>query len=98
MLLLLRDFFLEGALKQTKHMRQRMSQRGVTREMVDLVIEYGETDQDKHVMGRRHALHRLELINQEPRVLKKILDKDGVVVVAEGNALITTYNRDQDDR
>lgn len=65
---------------------------------MDLVIEYGETDQDKHVMGRRQARHRLELINQEARVLKKILDKGGVVVVAEGNALITTYNRDQDDR
>lgn len=85
-------------MKQTKHIRQRMSQRGVTREMVDLVIEYGETEQDKHVMGRREALHRLDLINREARVLKKILDKGGVVVVAEGNALITTYNRDQRDQ
>ena len=84
-------------MKQTKHIRQRMSQRGVTREIVDLVIQYGDTEQDKHVMGRRQALHRLELINQEARILKKILDKGGVVVVAEGNALITTYNCDQHD-
>jgi hypothetical protein len=85
-------------MKQTKHIRQRMSQRGVSQEMVNLVIEYGETKQDKHVLGRREALHRLEIINQEARVLKKIVDKGGVVVVVEGNALITTYNRDQLDR
>jgi hypothetical protein len=66
--------------------------------MIDLVLMYGRTDQDKHVLGRREALNVLEALSNEVRVLKKIVDKGGIVVVAEGDALITTYNCDQQFR
>jgi hypothetical protein len=60
--------------------------------MVELVLNYGALDQDKYVLGRREAIRLLELINRQARVVKKILDKGGVVVVTEDGALITTYN------
>lgn len=66
--------------------------------MIDLVLMYGRTDQDKHVLGRREALSALQTLSHEVRVLKKIVDKGGIVVVAEGDALITTYNCDQQFR
>lgn len=82
-------------MQETKHIRQRMSQRGVSRRMVDLVLEHGTPEQDKYVLGRKEVLDLLDANQREARLLKKILDKGGVVVVTEGNALITTYNCDR---
>jgi hypothetical protein len=79
-------------MQTTQHFQHRMSQRGVNKDMVELVLEYGTLDQDKYVLGRREATGLLELINRQARVVKKILDKGGVTVVAEDGALITTYN------
>ncbi len=69
-----------------------MSQRGVSQKMVDLVMNHGLLEQDKYILGRREALSLLEVLQSQIRVVKKILDKGGVTVVAEGAALITTYN------
>ena len=79
-------------MQMTEHVMQRMSQRGVSREMVDLVLNHGTLEQDKHVLGRKEALRLLELFQRQTRIVKKILDKGGVTVVAEDGALITTYN------
>lgn len=79
-------------MQTTKHIQQRMSQRGVSRDMVELVLTRGTLDQDKYVLGRKEALSLLDALQREERLLKKILDKGGVVVVAEGDSLITTYN------
>jgi hypothetical protein len=76
----------------TKHIQQRMSQRGVSREMVDYVLNHGTPEDSKYVLGRKEALKQLEELKSQERLLKKILDKGGVVVVAENDALITTYN------
>lgn len=69
-----------------------MSQRGISRDMVEYVLAYGTPERDKVIMGRKEALQKLEALQEEQRLLKKILDKGGVVVVAEGDAIITTYN------
>jgi hypothetical protein len=82
-------------MQQTQHLQQRMSQRGISREMVELVLTHGVPDQDKYVLGRKEALRLLEDFQRSERLLKKILDKGGVVVVADGDALITTYNYKQ---
>ena len=76
----------------TQHIQQRMSQRGVSRDMVELVLDHGRPEQNKYILGRKEASRRLELLQRESRLLKKVLDKGGVVVVADGDALITTYN------
>jgi hypothetical protein len=82
-------------MQQTQHIKQRMSQRGISSDMVELVLAHGIPDQDRYVLGRKEALRLLEEFQRSERLLKKILDKGGVVVVADGNALITTYNYKQ---
>lgn len=76
----------------TQHIQQRMSQRGVSRDMVELVLAHGREEQDKYILGRKEASRRLAHLQRETQLLKKVLDKGGVVVVADGDALITTYN------
>ena len=80
-------------MKHTNHMQSRMNQRGISQDMVELAFQLGDTDHDNRtVLGRKAALKRLLDLQRETRVLKKILDKGGIVVVAEKDALITTYN------
>ena len=79
-------------MQTTNHCQERMSQRGVSRDMMNFVLNHGTLDKDKYILGRKEALSLLETLQSEERLLKKILDKGGVVVVASGDALITTYN------
>ena len=80
-------------MQPTRHIKQRMSQRGISKEMVNLVIAHGVIQGDKYVVGRKEALQLIHALDDERRVLTKILDKGGVEVVTEGDALITAYNR-----
>ena len=79
-------------MQSTRHIQQRMSQRGVTQGMVNLVMEYGTQEQDRYILGRKDVLALLATKREEERILMKILDKGGVVVVAADGTLITTYN------
>ncbi|MBT8539448.1 DUF4258 domain-containing protein [Polynucleobacter hirudinilacicola] len=79
-------------MQTTQHAMQRMSQRGVTGDMVDFVLNYGFVEQDKYVLGKRQALELLNDLKKQERLVKKILDKGGVTVVAQDDVLITTYN------
>ena len=79
----------------TQHIQQRMSQRGISREMIHLALTYGTPEHDKYVLGRKETLELLEANQRQARLLKKVLDKGGVVVVTDGEAMITTYNCEQ---
>jgi hypothetical protein len=82
----------------TKHMHARMSQRGISGDLVDLVRQYGRDDQDKSILGRKDLQGLLDELRRLERTVIKALDKGGVVVVESGGALITAYNVDSYDR
>ena len=82
-------------MRKTIHVQQKMSQRGISRQMVDLVLEHGRIEQDKSKLGRDDARELLEEMQQKVKVLKKIIDKGGVTVVSDNNTFITTYNYNQ---
>ena len=75
-------------MQKTKHIQQRMSQRGISQDMVDLVMSYGESQGDKVILSRKASTRLMEAA----RTLAKILDKGGLVVVTCGDAQLTTYN------
>ena len=76
----------------TRHFVQRMSQRGVSRDMVEVVRDFGVPEGDKLVLGQRDAGKAIEVLMRQLRVLKRIQDMGGLVVVESGESLITTYN------
>jgi ribosomal protein S8 len=82
-------------MQSTVHLGTRMNQRGISLAMVNLVLEYGEIQQDKAVLGRKAAEQLLARMQREMKELKKIVDKGGVVVVSANDAIITTYNYKQ---
>lgn len=75
-------------MHKTKHIEKRMGQRGISKAMIELVLNYGKDAGDKVVLDRRSAQKLVE----DFRTLMKIVDKGGVTVVAQGDALITAYN------
>lgn len=79
-------------MHSTQHIKARMSQRGISSDMVRIAMQYGEISHDKTILGRKAALLQAGKLQRELQVLKKIIDKGGVVVVSEDNVLITTYN------
>jgi len=81
----------------TNHAKKRMAQRGISRNMVEYVLTKGIPEGERVVMDRKEALRILEDLQDEQRLLKKILDKGGVVVIADGDTLITTYNYQRRD-
>ena len=82
-------------IKFTKHGLKRMSQRGVTKEMIELTVEYGKYLNDKITLKSRDNKKLLSKVPKEIRAkLMKILDKGGLVVVMSDDwAVITVYNK-----
>ena len=77
----------------THHCKARQSQRGITPRMIDYVLSHGTScAADRIVLGKKDAQKRLAELEAEKRLLMKIADKGGVVVVQAGDALVTTYN------
>jgi hypothetical protein len=60
--------------------------------MVDLALSFGDIRGDKYVLNRNGALSLLDKVRYMEKIAKKVLDKGGVVVVAQDGNLITTYN------
>jgi hypothetical protein len=58
-------------MNATEHMKQRMAQRGIHREMVNLVLDFGTPKQDKIILSRDEAQEQLRELQQAMRVLKK---------------------------
>ena len=81
--------------KYTKHGRKRMNQRGITKEMIELTIEYGQYKKDKIILKSRDIKKLLTKVSKEVKAkLMKILDKGGLVVVMSDDwAVITVYNK-----
>jgi hypothetical protein len=76
----------------------RMNQRGITQDLVDLALQYGECQHDKYVLTRKGLQHLLGALRDLERTVLRALDKGGVVVVEEAGELITTYSTKSYDR
>jgi hypothetical protein len=77
-------------MNRSSHFKQRMAQRGITQDMVDMVMGYGELEGDRIVLTRKASAR----LAKAARTLTQILDKGGVVVVASGDVQLTTYKYD----
>ncbi len=78
---------------KSRHIQARMSQRGITEDLVDLTLRFGVPQHDGKVVlnrkGIRALLRELVALN---RTAQKALNKGGIVVVECGDTLITTYD------
>ncbi len=78
---------------KTKHLIDRMNQRGISSKMIELVLEYGVNKKDKIILDKKNLSGLLKEIDSYRKDILKIMDKNGLVVVAADDYLLTTYNR-----
>jgi len=78
-------------MKKTHHFEVRKNNRGITDYLIDLVLEYGDTVGDKVILGKKKAETLVAEIKRLEKGMKKVCDKNGLVVIIEDDSLITTY-------
>ena len=76
----------------TNHVLARMSQRGISKKLIDLVYEYGKEKGDKLILNKKTTQMVIKEIDSMRKELLRIMDKGGVTVVLDNDALITAYN------
>ena len=102
------DYFAkENAMHITYHAGQRMNHRGITKEMIELTIQYGEVQDEVRTLSREAAARLVVELQRQMKIAKKVLDKGGLTVVTASSdesvilggtiifdetILITTYN------
>ena len=78
-------------MHETLHINKRVRQRGITKRMIDITLEYGKLKGDKIRLGTRRIKKLLRTRGELKSELLKIMDKGGLVVVFSGATLITAY-------
>jgi hypothetical protein len=76
----------------TKHCQSRMAQRGLPKRLLDLVLEFGKDSGDKLILNKKATQMVIDEIDTMRKELLRIMDKGGVTVVLDNEALITAYN------
>lgn len=76
----------------TKHCQARMSQRGLPKRLLDIVLEFGKDSGDKLILNKKATQKVLDEIDTIKKELLKIMDKGGVTLVLDNDTLITAYN------
>ena len=49
----------------TNHIQQRMSQRGITKAMIDCAMNFGDLEQDRYIINKKMANAYIYSIQQE---------------------------------
>jgi len=76
----------------TKHCQARMTQRGLPKKLLDLVLEFGKDKGDKLILNKKATQKVIDEIDTIRKELLRIMDKGGVTVVLDNDSLITAYN------
>ncbi|WP_338501459.1 hypothetical protein V6R86_01615 [Sphingomonas kaistensis] len=75
----------------TRHMQERMNQRGIVGDIVALVAQFGDWNGDRLVLDRKALKNAVRSLDGLRAKMLKALDKGGVAVVEIDGRQITTY-------
>ena len=80
-------------MSKTKHIHKRMSQRGITNNLLNLALAFGVPQgSDKYILNRKGCQNLIDSLRHIEKIAIKASDKGGLVVIKSGDSLITTYN------
>ena len=73
----------------TSHAQQRLQQRGLNSEDLDLIVKHGTETTDGYIL-RRADVHAAEQTLK--RLIERLYRLEGKFIVADGNDVITAYH------
>ncbi len=85
-------------MAKTRHIHKRMSQRGISSRLVDLVAQFGMDHGDKCILTRKNAEALIGAVDTLRSQLIEVQNKGGLVVVEQGDHQITVYPIDSYSR
>ncbi len=77
----------------THHFDVRANQRGIRKDLIDLTLDLGDFDGDKITLTSKIIDAEMKDLQRRMKLLSEARKKGGVVVIAEGDNLITTYRQ-----
>ena len=83
---------------KSRHMHQRMNQRGITERMLQVVEDFGIALGDKLVLDCSNIDLLMREMDRLRKDLLKIRDKGGLVAVEVSGCKITAYRTNSFDR
>ena len=78
-------------MQMTAHIDARMNQRGIRKDLVELTLDLGQIEGDRYILTEKMIDAELKEVRRRMKALSEARKKGGVVVVADGEVLITTY-------
>lgn len=79
-------------MSRTRHLHKRMSQRGITSRLVDVVSRFGvPINADRIILDRKNTLHLLHHLDRLRADLLEIGKKGGLVVVESNARQLTVF-------
>lgn len=78
-------------MSKTRHIQQRMSQRSIHQEMLDLVKMFGVDSGDKTILNKRGIDLVLKELKNMSKTMQKMRSRGGIVLVEAGDNEITSY-------
>jgi len=79
---------------KTRHIQQRMSQRGIKQAMLDIALNFGKSKGDKVILNRKAIDSLLRELEQIKKNAIKMRERGGMIVVKCNERLVTTYPMD----
>ena len=81
----------------SNHASKRMQQRGITREQIDIILQFGKPlrrpgDALAYSISKRDRDKAIQYFKEKIQTIEKTKNKV-VLVDSEGNEIITSYNR-----
>lgn len=81
-------------MAKTRHIQQRMSQRGIKEGMLNIVQEFGCWQDDKCILNKKACSSVLEELDLIRKQVIKMQEKGGLVLVQDNGMDITAYRLD----
>jgi hypothetical protein len=87
-----------STVSKTRHIQQRMNQRGIRSEVLGVVEQFGSWQGDKCILNRKACDDVLCELDRIRRTVIKAQHKGGIVLVESNDVQITTYSLDSYER
>lgn len=81
-------------MARTRHIHQRMSQRGIKTEMLSIAKQFGTWDGDKCILNRKACKEAVTELDRIRKSFIKMQERGGIVIVEADDVEITTYALD----
>lgn len=86
------------SVAKTRHIHQRMNQRAISQQMLEIVKMFGVDDGDKTYLNKKGIDAALNEMNNLFKQMQKMRNRGGLVLVESGDVEITAYALDSYDR